>query len=458
MGDGATPGRGQPVRIPRLTLRVQLTLLYAGFFVAAGVAVLAVPIFTIRTSLPAGASAHTIAVLHAGARAQELRAAGTLAVLAAASLAVGWLIAGRFLRPLRTITATARDISASNLSQRLDPGPRDNEFAELGATLNGLFGRLEASFESQRRFVANASHELRTPLSAGRALLQVACADPGATVDSLRATGQEVLALGDQQERLIAALLTLATSQRGLARARPLDLAEITQGVLLARQPDAERRGIQVSAVLSPAPATGDPSLAESLVANLVDNAIRHNRPGGRVEVTAGPAPAAGPAAAGALLSVANTGPAIPPDEVAGLFEPFRQHGAERVRHGGGYGLGLAIVAAIAAAHQAALTANTRLAGGLDVRVTFPAPVPGQPAQPKPLSIGRRRVATGANHPASHSSAFRRGPGTPAGAPTGDQSTAMHVTPKPPLVHQDRIESRLWSGCTVGRSAQPFPG
>ena len=122
MGDGATPGRGHPVRIPRLTLRAQLTLLYAGFFVAAGVAVLAVPIFTIRTALPDGASAHTIAAVHAGARAQELRAAATLAVLAAASLAVGWLIAGRFLRPLRTITATARDISASNLSQRLDPG------------------------------------------------------------------------------------------------------------------------------------------------------------------------------------------------------------------------------------------------------------------------------------------------------------------------------------------------
>jgi signal transduction histidine kinase len=361
--------RGSPTRLalrtPRLTLRSQLTLLYAGFFLAAGIAVLAVPVFTFHSSLSAGASSSVVELMNANARAQVIRAAATLAALIAASLPVGWLIAGRFLRPLRTITATARDISASNLNRRLDPGARDNEFADLGETLNDLFGRLEASFESQRRFVANASHELRTPLSASRALLQVALADPEATVETLRATCQEVLTLGDQQERLIGALLALARGQRGLERSEPLDLGDITRKVLLARQHEARRQAIRVSAALTPAPATGDVSLAESLIANLVDNAIRHNRPGGHVEVSTGPA------AAGALISVRNTGPVIPPGEVNRLFEPFRQFGAERIRHGEGCGLGLAIVHAIADAHNATLAAHARPQGGLDITVTF---------------------------------------------------------------------------------------
>jgi signal transduction histidine kinase len=357
-------------RPPRLTLRAQLTLLYAGFLVAAGVAVLAVPIFTIRAALPVNATAHEIALMNASQQAQQFRATITLLALAAVSLVVGWLIAGRFLRPLRTITATARDISASNLNRRLVPGARDNEFAELGDTLNGLFGRLEGAFESQRRFVANASHELRTPLSAGRALLQVAVADPDATVDSLKAACQEALDLGDQQEHLIAALLTLASSQRGLARAQPLDLADLTGKVLVAREDEAARRHLQVTATLDPALTTGDPALSESLIANLIDNALRHNHPHGRVQISTS-------TAAGAVLTVANTGPVIPPIEVAGLFEPFRQFGGERVHYGEGYGLGLAIVRAIADAHTAEVTAHSNPAGGLTIQVTFP---PARPA------------------------------------------------------------------------------
>jgi signal transduction histidine kinase len=353
-------------RPPRLTLRAQLTLLYAGFLVAAGVAVLAVPIFTIRAALPANATAHDIALMNASQQAQQFRAMITLLALAAVSLVVGWLIAGRFLRPLRTITATARDISASNLNRRLVPGATDNEFAELGDTLNGLFGRLEGAFESQRRFVANASHELRTPLSAGRALLQVAVADPDATVDSLKAACQEALDLGDQQEHLIAALLTLATSQRGLARAQALDLADLTGKVLVARDDEAARRHVQVTATLDPALTTGDPALAESLIANLADNALRHNHPHGQVHISTSLTPA------GAQLSVRNTGPVIPPAEVAALFEPFRQHGKERLGYGEGYGLGLAIVRAIADAHSATLTAHSNPTGGLTITVTFP--------------------------------------------------------------------------------------
>jgi len=353
-------------RPPRLTLRAQLTLLYAGFLVAAGVAVLAVPIFTVHSSLAVNASAHDIALMNASQRAQQFRATITLLALAAVSLVVGWLIAGRFLRPLRTITATARDISASNLNRRLEPGARDNEFAELGETLNGLFGRLEAAFDSQRRFVANASHELRTPLSASRALLQVAVADPGATVDSLKDTCQEVLDLGDQQEHLIRALLTLATSQRGVDRAEPLDLADLAGKILVAREDETARRGLQISAALQPAPTTGDPALTESLIANLIDNAIRHNIPSGRIEISTGLA------AAGAQFSVRNTGPVIPPVAVDTLFEPFRQHPQPRIHTGTGHGLGLAIVQAIAHAHHAHAAAHSNPTGGLTVQVTYP--------------------------------------------------------------------------------------
>jgi signal transduction histidine kinase len=362
------------LRIPRLTLRSQLTLLYAGFFLAAAIAALAIPIFTIRTSLPAGATASTIALVKASARDQVIRAAVTLTALVAVSLPVGWLIAGRFLRPLRTISATARDISASNLNRRLDPGARDNEFAELGETLNGLFGRLEASFESQRRFVANASHELRTPLSAGRALLQVALTDPDPTVESFRATSEELLALGDQQERLIKALLTLACSERGVARWEPFDLAEIVGKVILDCQHDAQRRNIRIDAALSAAPATGDPSLAESLVVNLVDNAIRHNLAGGHVEI------ATTMTTGRAVVSVSNTGQLIPPDQIDRLFQPFQRLGSERIQNARGYGLGLAIVRAIAGAHSATLTANAHREGGLHIEVSFP-----RQAQPAPL-------------------------------------------------------------------------
>jgi signal transduction histidine kinase len=291
-----------------------------------------------------------------------------LVIMAVFSLAAGWLIAGRFVRPLRAIITSARDISASNLDRRLGVRGRGDEFTELGETLDDLFGRLEASFQAQRQFIANASHELRTPLSAGRALLQVAITDPEPTVETLRATCQELVELGDQQERLIAALLALASSQRGIARPECLDLADITRDVLLTRQDEAERHGIHLSTALAAAPVTADPSLAESLVANLLDNAIRHNLPGGRVEISTALT------TAGAVVSVSNTGTLVPPDAVEGLFQPFRQFGAQRIRYGKGHGLGLAIVRAIAQAHGAALTASARPRGGLVIEVSFPNP------------------------------------------------------------------------------------
>jgi signal transduction histidine kinase len=354
------------LRVPRPTLRVQLTLLYAGPFFLSGAALLTIVLLQTKVTVPVDSHATPGQVPPPGADQQLHRlltaSALGLAVMVVIALVLGWLIAGRFLRPLRTITATARDISATNLHRRLSPGGRDDEFTELAATLDDLFERLQTSFASQRHFVANASHELRTPLTAERTLLQVALADPAATVETLRSTCQDVLALGQQQERLIEALLTLASSEQGIEQREPFDLADIAGKVILARQQEAQRRGIQVDTTLAPAPAAGDPNLVESLVAN----PLRHNAAGGRIQV-------ATTATAGrARITVKNTGPVIPPGEVERLFQPFQQLGSQRIRHADGHGLGLAIVRAIASAHGATLIPRARPEGGLDIEVSFP--------------------------------------------------------------------------------------
>ena len=356
----------------RPTLRTQLTLLYGGLLAAlgGGLLLLLVPLQGSASVQDGPHAAAVAAALNAAERDKEIIGVIALPLVVLLAVAGGWLIAGRLLRPLRTITATAQDISASNLSCRTALGRRDDEFAELGETLDDLFGRLEASFESQRHFVANASHELRTPLTAERALLQVALADPAASTATLRSACEEVLALGDRQERLIAALLTLASGEGGIEEWEHFDLAEITGSVVLARRQDAERRGIEVSMALSTAEAKGDPRLVESLVVNLVDNAIRYNVPGGRAAVSTIRA------AGKATLRVSNTGPVILADQVERLFQPFQRLGGERTRAAGGYGLGLAIVRAIADAHGATLTPRAQPDGGLDIEVGFPAATP----------------------------------------------------------------------------------
>jgi signal transduction histidine kinase len=367
--------------VRRPTLRARMTLLYAALICTSGIALLGITYLLAPGLLqqrswepapnqaPPGAvtAGHTSGIFSAFIGSDAFRAAvAAIAIMAVFSLALGWLIAGRFVRPLRAIIITARDISATNLHRRLGLRGQAEEFTELGETLDDLFARLEASFESQRYFIANASHELRTPLSAGRVLLQVAIADPEPTVETLRSTCEELVGLSDRQERLIASLLTLANSQRGLEHPEPLDLADITRKVILARQHEADRHGISLTAKLAPAPATGDPSLAESLIANLVDNAIRHNIPGGAASITTTLT------STGAVITIGNTGTLIPLHAVGDLFQPFRQLGTQRIRHGEGHGLGLAIVRAIADGHGAAITACPRPQGGLDMEVTFP--------------------------------------------------------------------------------------
>jgi signal transduction histidine kinase len=371
------------LRLPRRTLRAQLALLYAAVFglscvAVAAAAVIFKPNFLVRTSC--AAATHTPGHQDSCGQYTGLSFAGTIAhdasqnvagiavaaVMVALAVAVGWLIAGRVLRPLRTITATARDISARNLNRRLAVDGPDDEFRQLGETLDGLFGRLDASFHAQRHFVANASHELRTPLTAEKTVLQVALADPGASAATLRSACQKALQWNQQQERLIDGLLTLASSERGIERWEPFDLADIARNAILHHHQEAERRDIRIDAALSAAPATGDPALAESLVANLAGNAIRHNVDGGRVEISTAITDGL------AVLTVANTGPLIPIDEVDRLFQPFQRPGTQRIRHASGHGLGLAIVSAIVSVHGAALTANARPEGGLDITVSFP--------------------------------------------------------------------------------------
>ena len=364
----------------RSTLRRRLTLFYAALFFASGTAVLLVPLLSIKDVMhvgPVGSAGDVSAVAQHDTDIRSLLFSSVfgLVVMAVLSVVFGWLLAGRLLRPLRTITATARDISASNLSRRLSLGRRDDEFAELGETLNDLFGRLEAAFDSQRHFVANASHELRTPLTAERALLQVALSDPDAPAAQLRAACTQALALGKQQEQLIDALLTLASSERGIEQPEPFDLAALAGPVIAARTGAAQRAQIQVSSALAAAPAMGDPSLAESLISNLVDNALRHNVAGGQVDIRTAQV------AGRATISVRNTGPLIPSGEVDRLFQPFQRLGTDRTSRASGHGLGLAITAAIAHAHQATLTARARPAGGLDITLSFPPPAADRPDQ-----------------------------------------------------------------------------
>ncbi|MBO0822501.1 MAG: HAMP domain-containing histidine kinase [Actinobacteria bacterium] len=291
-----------------------------------------------------------------------------LGVMAIAALGLGWLVSGRVLRPLRTITLKAQQISASNLHERLALGGPDDELKDLGDTMDGLLARLETAFSAQRQFVANASHELRTPLARQQAMVEVALANPDRSVSSLAEVCQRVLAAGQQQEQLIEGLLTLARSQRGLDRLEPVDLAAIASATVASRSADARQRDIQVMLLDGPAIVAGDARLAERLATNLLDNAIRHNHAHGTVLVrTFTDDRQAG-------LSVVNTGPVLDPGEVPGLFEPFRRRGVARTATttaDRGLGLGLSIVAAIARAHGAELQSHARPGGGLEVTVRF---------------------------------------------------------------------------------------
>ncbi|HTX12534.1 MAG TPA: ATP-binding protein [Solirubrobacteraceae bacterium] len=373
---------------------MRLTLLYSGLFLLLGTTVIVVivvltgqsPIIAHVSVGPTSASAHPIARVPQPFRTTELvnglaaqRSSDVARVFTASwavlivttlgSAVLGWFAAGRVLRPLRSITATARTISAGNLHERLAlTGPED-EFKALGDTLDDLLARLEASFDAQRRFVANASHELRTPLTLERTLLQVALADPNASAETLRATGQELLELQTEHERMLEALLTLASSERALECREAIDLPVLVEAALHRANPAVAEKGLEVDTSLEgPATIRGDHALVERLIANLIDNAVEHNVPHGRIEVRTAPN-----GGGTAVLTVSSTGPPIPADEVERLFEPFQRLDRTRTNQNGHHGLGLSIVRAIASAHDARLAAQARPGGGLTVTVDFPA-------------------------------------------------------------------------------------
>jgi signal transduction histidine kinase len=281
--------------------------------------------------------------------------------------ALGWLVAGRALQPLHRITETAGRIARAEgagrgLHERIAlDGPRD-EVKELADTFDVMLGRLDRSFDGQRRFVANASHELRTPLALNRALVELAVTRPGATAETIR-LGESLLTVNERHERLIDGLLTLADAEHEVAERSPVDLAEVAGHVLdLAKPGDLE-----VVRQLDPAPTSGDPILLERLTQNLVENAIRHNVPAGRLVVSTRVE------AGRAQLTVTNTGPVVPAYEIEALFQPFRRLRHERVDGGRGFGLGLSIVRAVARAHGGDARALPHDGGGLTVTVTIPA-------------------------------------------------------------------------------------
>jgi len=382
----------------RLTVRARLTLLYTGLFAVCGAIVVGVSYALVahlgtppqgQTTAPADTAPFKVQALCRSAKLSRdpnvvakcnaaLRQLGaqsqrdltlshllaysliTLAVVLVLAAILGWIVAGRALRPVHLITAAAQAASEHNLSARVAlSGPRD-ELRELAETFDAMLDRLQAAFEGQQRFIANASHELRTPLAVMRATVDVVLDNPKSTPDDLRGMAVDIRAAVDHAEHLIGALFILARNERGLTTRDEVDLATVAEDVL----DSVSLQDVQLHETLEPAVFTGDPVLTERLVANLIDNAARYNVPAGEIWVRTRIA------AGGAELSVANTGPVLSPIDADRIFQPF-QRLDDRTSHDGS-GLGLTIVASIAALHGGAATAQPRDGGGLSVTVTIP--------------------------------------------------------------------------------------
>jgi signal transduction histidine kinase len=361
---------------PRPTVRLRLAALYTVAFLVGGALLLGASYLLVRHSLLSdSAQARQAVIKRLGTGAsdrddrardaiiedtrQELRAATldrleddyvlALAASAALSAGLGWLLAGRALRPLSDITATARRVSQENLHERIALSGPDDELKELADTFDTMLARLDAAFASQHSFVANASHELRTPLSIIRTEVDVALQNGAPTTQRLVAMAEVVRAASLRSERLIEALLTLARSDRGDLERTRVDLAALCRAALDEVAADVVARDLRVEADLAAAPTTGDRALLERLVANLVHNAVRHNVDGGWISITTEARDGT------AAVVVANGGPAIAPADAPGLMVPFRRLGSERTRGAGGSGLGLSIVDSVVRAHGGAL-------------------------------------------------------------------------------------------------------
>ena len=373
----------------RTTLRWRLTLVYGAVAAAVGLVLLVLSLYLVDRALSAGqldlprglgvalpdGRVLTLQAFQDSLRQQTLgrllrEGLVVLLLLGAAGVGLAYVIAGRVLTPLQQITATARRLSAEQLDSRIAlPGPRD-ELKELADTFDAMLDRLQASFEAQRRFVADASHELRTPLAVMRTEVEVALADPQASADDLRAAATVVREATIRADRLVDSLLLLASADRlaldGLPLREPVALPAAGELAVSSVRQEAGERAITLTTSYAPAVVLGDRGLLERLVGNLVENGVRHNVDGGWVRVDTGTV------AGRARLQVMSSGPDVDPAEVDELFEPFRRSGTARTARRGA-GLGLSIVRAVAAAHAGSVEAQARPGGGLTVTVDLPA-------------------------------------------------------------------------------------
>jgi signal transduction histidine kinase len=401
---------------PAPTIRLRLTVTYGVVFLLTGAVLLTIGYALVRHNLgarddfrtalqnlglapptvppfrgrplgfgPGSPEASLVAAVRAQVRSDALHQLiaeylAALGVMTMISVGAGWLLAGRALRPLREITATARRVSGENLGERIGLiGPAD-ELKELADTFDGMLGRLDSAFASQRHFVANASHELRTPLAIMRTEVDVALADPHASIAELRGMGEAVRETVDRCERLIESLLMLARSEAVTGREQPVNLAALAGDCVTDLRARAEESQISVRVELEPAWAHGEPHLLERMVANLLDNGIRHNQAGGRLEVSTQTRPGE------VVLRVRNGGEVIDAGEAARLTEPFHRIG----RVGGGFGLGLSIVRSVAEAHGGSVALGAPPEGGLEVTVVLPA----DPTATIVVVAGRPRALT----------------------------------------------------------------
>jgi signal transduction histidine kinase len=371
----------------RTTLRWRLTLVYGAVAIAVGLVLLMLSIYLANRALLAGrlnlpgafvplANGGVLALdtFQERLRSQTLttllrQGLLVLVVVGAVGVGVAYFLAGRVLRPLQQITSTAQRLSAEQLDARIAlPGPED-ELKQLADTFDAMLDRLQASFEAQRRFVADASHELRTPLAVMRTEVDVALADPNAGVEDLRAAALVVRDATMRADRLVDSLLLLARSDRlsvdGLPLREQVDLPEVCALAVSAVQSEADERGIVITSSYAPAPVLGDRGLLERLAGNLVENGVRHNVDGGWVRVDTGCLEGR------SRLQVMSTGPVVDPEDVPRLFEPFRRQGTARTAKRGA-GLGLSIVRAVATVHGGTVTAEPRPGGGLTVTVDLP--------------------------------------------------------------------------------------
>jgi signal transduction histidine kinase len=352
----------------RLTARSRLALLYTGLVLAAGL------LLTALTYLLLFRNLRRLYIDDAMSRLLTQAAPALLVVTALAGL-TGWSVAGRILRPLRTISGTADRLSAENLSERVPVRPPDDELATLATTINRMLDRIQHGIaerdrilDSQRLFVANAAHELRTPLTTMRTAIDVTLdGEPDRT--ELIAMAGDVAAAVETSRRTLDGLLTLARSQAGPPRRTPVDLADVAAATVADAADQAADGAITLRTDLRPAPAGGEPVLLERMAGNLLENALRYNHRGGHVTVTSGTADGQ------AFLRVVNTGPPVTPDEERRLFEPFVRGAAANTR---GAGLGLSIVRAVVTAHDGEISSTARPTGGLDIAVRLPqAPIGG---------------------------------------------------------------------------------